>query len=236
MNRITTVSIGFMIVGGMLASNAALARKGGLPQCEEELLFCLETAQAFPATGQTSCWDSTGALIDCDGTGHDGEIRAGAPLDYTDTGLTIIDNNTKLEWMKQDDNNLLDPLTCDSLPGSLDADCFFSWDEAFAFVARLNDAEFAGHTDWRVPNVKELQSIVNYENLPPAVSAEFDTRCVSGCTVEACSCTRAASYWSSTSDADGPPTEAWRVAFGSGFVLTSGKTTAIRVRAVRGGL
>jgi hypothetical protein len=101
-------------------------RKGGLPRCEAELAECLinltETerllqvceddlaqcqavaGQAFPATGQTSCWDSTGALIDCEGTGHDGDIQAGAGLSFTDTGLTIIDNNTKLEWMKQDDN------------------------------------------------------------------------------------------------------------------------------------
>jgi len=31
-------------------------------------------------TGQTQCWNEFGTLIDCAGTGQDGEIRAGHPL------------------------------------------------------------------------------------------------------------------------------------------------------------
>lgn len=33
-------------------------------------------ADQFPATGQTSCWDSSGTPIDCAGTGQDGDIPA----------------------------------------------------------------------------------------------------------------------------------------------------------------
>ncbi len=36
-------------------------------------------AQAFPATGQTTCWNSQGGVIACAGTGQDGDIQAGAP-------------------------------------------------------------------------------------------------------------------------------------------------------------
>jgi hypothetical protein len=44
--------------------------------------------------------------------------------------------------------------------------------------------------DWRLPNVKELQSIVNYEVFEPAVSPAFDTDCP-GATVLTGSCTAA---------------------------------------------
>jgi hypothetical protein len=60
---------------------------------------------AFPATGQTTCWDSAGTVIPCAGTGHDGEIQAGATLAYTDNGDgTITDDNTGLMWEKLSDD------------------------------------------------------------------------------------------------------------------------------------
>src|SRR5207247_8582198 len=55
----------------------------------------------FPATGQTTCWDSSGNVIPCAGTGQDGDLQKGAPLSYTDNGDgTITDNNTGLMWEK----------------------------------------------------------------------------------------------------------------------------------------
>jgi hypothetical protein len=236
-------------------------RKGGRPRCESELAECLSNlsekenllqaceddlaqcqateGQTFPATGQASCWDSDGNPIDCAGTGHDGDIQAGADLSYTDNGLTITDNNTNLEWMKQDDNNSLGTIFCDpgSYPGNLDKSCKFDWDGAFAFVAELNARNHAGYSDWRVPNVKELQSIVNYGEALPAVSVEFDTGCVFGCTVDACSCTDMSFYWSSTTmffpDVF---VFAWGVFFSAGIVNLDDKSEFARVRAVRGGL
>jgi len=62
--------------------------------------------QKFPATGQTSCWDSGGNVIPCAGTGQDGDIQAGATLKYKDNGNgTITDRNTKLVWEKKSDDN-----------------------------------------------------------------------------------------------------------------------------------
>ncbi len=34
----------------------------------------------------------------------------------------------------------------------------YTWEQAFAHVAALNGMSFAGHADWRLPNVKELQA------------------------------------------------------------------------------
>ena len=249
MKKGTSISIGLMVAGCWLAIGVAWGgpppeppRQGGIPFCEEKLLECYvdvfecrvdldicraTEGQAFPATGQTSCWDMYGGSIDCAGTGHDGEIQAGADLLYTVNDETIIDNNTKLEWAKQDDSG-----------GIHDKDNDYTWDQAFAFIADLNASTFAGHDDWRLPNVKELTSIVNYyEHLDqPTVSEAFNTGGgYTGCTLPSCSCTEPGGYWSSTSYAGGQYM-AWDVFFNDGGLGLGFKDFEVHVRAVRGGL
>lgn len=41
-----------------------------------------------------------------------------------------------------------------------------NWEEALAYVQSLNDQNYLGHADWRLPNAKELQSIVDYGRSP----------------------------------------------------------------------
>jgi hypothetical protein len=182
--------------------------------------------QRFPATGQTTCWDTSGKVIACSGTGQDGQIQAGGALAYVDNGDgTISDLNTHLMWEKK------------SLDGSIhDESHFYTWADAFStFIGGLNAAGFAGHTDWRLPNVKELQSIINYQNTRPAVSAAFNANCASGCTVTTCSCTQSSDYWSATSYVYDPYV-AWIVFFNFGYVGYYGKMGSTYVRAVRDGL
>src|SRR5206468_905681 len=97
-----------------------------------------------------------GTVIPCAGTGHDGDTLTGAPLAYVDNGDgTVTDVNTGLTWEKQSNGD-----------GSVhDMSNAYTWDQAFlGHVAILNTGTgFAGHTDWRVPNVRELQSIANYQ-------------------------------------------------------------------------
>lgn len=179
----------------------------------------------LPATGQTMCWNFLGSLISCGGTGHDGDVQAGATLSFTDNGNgTITDDETGLMWEKKSDD------------GSIhDWDALHLWDQAFSgHVKGLNDATFAGYTDWRVPNVKELQSIVNYQNSNPSVSSAFNTGCTAGCTVTTCSCTKASWYWSSTSLVNDTET-AWYMSYSVGDVSVRGKGDILYVRAVRGG-
>jgi len=131
-------------------------------------LVCAPNAGAasggFPATGQTICFDTSDVPIPCAGTGEDGDIRAGAALAYLDNGDgTVTDLNTGLVW---------EQITGD---GSIhDMNNFYTWQEALTVhVATLNAMNFAGHSDWRLPNVKELMSILNYEQANPAVSSIF---------------------------------------------------------------
>lgn len=180
-------------------------------------------ASCLPVTGQTGCWDSSGLAIPCAGTGHDGELQTGAPLGYTDNGDgTITDNNTGLMWAKKSDD------------GSIhDKDNTYTWSNAFAvYVAGLNAANFAGHNDWRLPNAKELQSIVNHQT--NTTSAIFNAGCGAGCSVLTCGCTVAGFHWTSSSAAASPAT-AWYVRFDTGTVGPFGKGNALLVRAVRGG-
>jgi hypothetical protein len=163
------------------------------------------------------------------GTGQDGEIQAGAALAYVDNGDgTVTDINTGLMWEKLSDDGTIH-----------DWDDRYTWDDAFAVkIATLNGGGgFAGHGDWRVPNIKELQSIVNYQNGNPAVSPVFHNGCTPGCSVTTCSCTQLsdAGYWSSSTHAS-YPYAAWFVLFGYGYVSADTKTDIAYVRAVRGGL
>src|SRR5882724_11223295 len=95
----------------------------------------------FPATGQTTCWDSSGNVIPCAGTGQDGDLRAGASLSYTDNRDGTVTNNNGLVWEKL------------SHDGSIhDATNKYTLDQAFSVhVAALNSTSFAGHNDWRLP-------------------------------------------------------------------------------------
>jgi hypothetical protein len=197
-----------------------------LGTCSADLSTCMASQQRFPATGQTSCWNSSGSPISCAGTRHDGEIQAGETLAYQDNGDgTITDLNTKLQWEKLSDD------------GSVhDKDNTYVWDAAFASkVAQLNATNFAGYNDWRVPNAKELQSIVNYQNVGPAVSPAFNTGCAPGCSVTTCSCTVSDNPWSSTTYAVNP-SFAWFVSLLDGHVHAYAETNPFRVRAVRRGL
>jgi uncharacterized protein DUF1566 len=232
--------------GLVYAQPVTVPATGGLPACQAKL----SKAQAFPATGQTTSYVA----------GDDGAIKAGAPLSYTDNGDgTITDNNTKLMWEKKDEAASGDLLhnvnnaypwsgTCSGDGTTVcgtDADCSVAGGTCtpaggatytiFQWVAQLNAEAFAGHTDWRVPNVKELQSIVDYGTFNPAVDAAFNTSCSSGCTVLTCSCTQSSFYWSATTTA-GNPGGAWLVNFVNGAVGTGSKANLLYVRAVRSGL
>ncbi len=76
---------------------------------------------------------------------------------------TVTDRATGLTWLKRDSGHLKAGPKRD---GRLDWEQALSWAEAL---------EHAGHSDWRLPNAKELQSIVDYTRSPSATrSAAID--------------------------------------------------------------
>jgi len=66
---------------------------------------------------------------------------------------TITDKATGLMWTKSDSGT-----------GML-------WQDALAWVQTKNATNFLGHNDWRLPNIKELQSIVDYTRSPDTTSS-----------------------------------------------------------------
>ena len=177
------------------------------------------------ATGQTTCTSASGASVPCAGTGQDGELQAGAASALADNrDGTILDRHTGLVWEKLSDDG-----------GIHDKDRSYTWEAAFTRIAALNASAFAGYTDWRVPNQKELESIVDYGRSNPAIASAFRTGCTSGCSVTTCSCATSQAYtWSSTTLQDSQSL-AWALLNEDGSSLNQVKSADWGVRAVRGG-
>lgn len=180
-------------------------------------------------TGQKLCDQGSGTLGACPGSpaGQDGAVGAGEAPHYTDNGDgTVVDNATGLTWEKLSDDDSVH-----------DWDRTYTWYEAFHDkIAVLNTPPcFAGHCDWRLPNRREMESLVHADRVAPAVHQEFDSGCTPGCEVATCSCTQLDVYWTSTTFHD-LPEFAWTVDGNLGAVNWFEKALPLYVRAVRGGL
>lgn len=127
--------------------------------------------------------------------------------DFVDNGDgTVTDYATGLMWQQADDGQTRD------------------WIDALSYAENL---ELAGYDDWRLPNVKELQSIVDYSRAPDVTgSAAIDP--VFGCTEivdPAGNPGQYPYYWSSTTHEDGQNRyfQASYVAFGEGQGMMFGQ-------------
>ena len=114
---------------------------------------CSGSITGLPGTGQVTIY----------APGDDADVGAGGALSYRDNGDgTVTDIRTGLTWEKKTDANVNDNYT---------------WSDAFAYVAALNamngGAGLAGHNDWRLPNVRELLSIVDYGRSNPSIHPVF---------------------------------------------------------------
>jgi hypothetical protein len=167
----------------------------------------------------------------------DGVVRAGGALRYQNNrDGTITDLNTGLMW----EQKIRDIATA---PGNHDVTRIFPWDAVagtiWDWLEQVNTeggTGLAGFNDWRIPNVKELQSIVDYGTFDPAVDVAFNNNpgLLATCHVDECSLTASGYYWSSTTG-ERVTTTAWEVDFFIGIVTGDVKSGAHFVRAVRGG-
>jgi C1A family cysteine protease len=122
-------------------------------------------------TGQTTCYDEAGAIINCAGTGQDGNMLAGVAWPdprFTDRGDgTVSDNLTGLVWAKN--ANLLGSDDADNDTDETPGDGRVNWQHALDYIKKLNRESYLGHNDWRLPNVNELESLLNAELSDPAL-------------------------------------------------------------------
>lgn len=126
---------------------------------------------------------------------------------------TVTDTVTCLQWQKS-------PMTAS---GGYDNP--MTWQAALSASENLN---LAGHSDWRLPNLNELHSLVDYSRANPAIDPVFN----GVDNVEA--------YWSSTTGIPGNTSAAWQIYFTFGNDLGGYEVSQIKTeyggfaRAVRG--
>ncbi len=135
---------------------------------------------------------------------------------------TVSDLKTGLMWKQCSEGLSSADLTSpDCATGTAAA---LSWDQALQQPQSLNvGGGFAGHTDWRLPNVKELRSIVEEQCFSPSINATFFPNTPPG-----------SAFWSSSPDALFAD-YAWSVRFFNGFSGSNYRTDTLQVRLVRGG-
>jgi Protein of unknown function (DUF1566)/Secretion system C-terminal sorting domain len=123
------------------------------------------------------------------------------PAHFIDNGDgTVTDDLTALMWQKV--------LVQDTI----------TWEQALNYADTLS---MAGYKDWRLPNIKELQSITDLSVSNPCMNSIF--------TVD----TGAKFYWSSTTQFNNAP-NAWYLNSLWGITTYIGKTSRLYVLCVRG--
>jgi len=123
---------------------------------------------------------------------------------FTDNGNgTVADNKTGLLWQQGEGGTK-------------------TWENAITYC---EDLSLAGYTDWRLPNIKELNSIIDYEIYNPSIDINFFP-----------DLSYTSYYWSSTTRASSS-SDAWIVGSNYGDVgyYLSKPTNNYYVRCVRDG-
>lgn len=122
--------------------------------------------------------------------------------DFSDNGDgTVTDNATGLMWQQNDSKTAM------------------TWAEALAWAQQKNSENYLGYNDWRLPNVKELQSIVDYSRSPSSTnSAAIDPLFTCSIITDEGGSTNYPFYWSSTTHKNiRTGNNAAYVAFGEGL-------------------
>lgn len=168
-------------------------------------------AVQLPQTGQVSCYDTLGNSIICGGTRQDGDLKKGVA--WPDPRFTVgagaenacvTDNMTGLMWVYAPDGATL------------------TWPQAMDIV---NGMTLCGHSDWRLPNLNELNSLINAKEPNTALWLNL----------QGFTNVQSYSYWSSTTIGN-DTSYAWIVGMTSGYMFGNFKDNNTNcVWPVRGG-
>jgi hypothetical protein len=135
----------------------------------------------LPDSGKSKCYDSAGREIACPPSGQDGAYSINT-MSFSDNGNgTLSDNRTGLMWQRNEGGTM-------------------KWDAALSHCEGLSLGE---HQDWRLPNIKELESLTDDGAYNPVINGSFFPNAVAG------------KYWSLTSNSYSASL-AWAVEFFSG--------------------
>jgi hypothetical protein len=122
--------------------------------------------------------------------------------DFTDNGDgTVTDGNTGLMWQQGEAG-------------------YMNWEDA---IICCEDLTLAGYDGWRLPNIKELESLTDASLYNPAIDTDYFPDA------------HAWSYWTSTGGQTTGAYYKWCVNFESGQTQTDARTDQEYVRCVRSG-
>ncbi len=167
-------------------------------------------------TGQNKCYNNS-SEITCptegsDFYGQDAEYSdLCTPKNFTANSETATDNNTGLIWQRY----LPTTYAGCSWGDPVGARC--TWQEAINYCGNLN---LAGNSSWRLPNIEELETLIDYGKTNPAIDTAIFPNTLS------------IYFWSSSSKVNFAGS-AWDVGLDRGSVSDSDKTNNRYVRCVR---
>lgn len=108
------------------------------------------------ATDQNTCYDAEGNTVSCEASGQDAENKSNGARDeqrFRLDGDTVFDTVTELHWCRN-----ANPF---EFP--------YTWQEAQDCVAGMNRIKAHGHADWRLPERRELFSILSHQHINPCL-------------------------------------------------------------------
>jgi hypothetical protein len=144
--------------------NASEICGDGIDQdCNGSDLSCSTASGTYGVvdTGQDNCYDASGLQATCPVPGEtfygqDAQHTGNTPS-FTDNGDgTVTDNVTDLMWQQSPDTDGDD---------DIEADDKLSYGDAVAGAATLS---LGGYADWRLPTIKELYSLIDFNGVDPS--------------------------------------------------------------------
>ena len=217
-NASTTVNEGYYVATALNTIDADLAA-GNIKK--DTVIFGV--TGTYEGGGTPAPVDKTGQTMSY-ATGDDGDLKKGvawpSPRFNDNSDGTITDNLTGLIWLKN--------ANCTETVGGVSkTNGYLTWANALTWSnalangsCSLSDGSAAGA--WRLPNIKELQSLVDFGRFNPALPFEHPFSGV-----------QSGDYWSSTSLAVNTR-YAWVLYLGHGYVSVGDKSVGYYVWPVRG--
>lgn len=200
-------------VGYYVLANTYEARPVVLPHTgiSTSSCFALNTYYSFVA-----CDSDAGRSLYQSQDGHRTAIN---PMSYSEVAAVaggtyprtdcVRDNVTGLVW---EGKNVAEPRSGTAV---------LPYANIPAYVTYVNSIALCGYTNWRLPTVQELQSIVHFGVFDPSIDTEWFPNA------------RPAYYWSSTASVVSSSPQNWTIRFNNGTSTRQSRTSNFHVRLVR---